>query len=154
MHSTFSLVTPSLNISYAPDVFGGVRREIDLLQAQAEYQRFQVEAAYLTLTSNVVVAAVQEASLRGQIAATQDIIRDQAQELNLVRQRFTLGGASQADVLQQEAQLQQTRATLPPLQKSLAQLAINLLHSPGSYRPTKSPRRLTSIPCVCRTIYR
>jgi NodT family efflux transporter outer membrane factor (OMF) lipoprotein len=121
VHSTFSLVTPSLNISYAPDVFGGVRREIESLQAQAEYQRFQVEAAYLTLTSNVVVAAVQEASLRGQIAATQDIIRDQTQELNLVRQRFTLGGASQADVLQQEAQLQQTRATLPPLQKSLAQ---------------------------------
>jgi NodT family efflux transporter outer membrane factor (OMF) lipoprotein len=121
LHTTFSLVTPSLNVSYAPDVFGGVRREIESLQAQAEFQRFQVEAAYLTLTSNVVVAAVQEASLRGQIAATQDIIRDQAQALNLVRQRFTLGGASQADVLQQEAQLQQTRATLPPLQKQLAQ---------------------------------
>jgi NodT family efflux transporter outer membrane factor (OMF) lipoprotein len=121
LHTTFSLVTPSLNISYAPDVFGGVRRQIESLQAQAEVQRFQVEAAYLTLTSNVVVAAVQEASLRGQITATQDIIRDQTQELNLVRQRFTLGGASQADVLQQEAQLQQTRATLPPLQKQLAQ---------------------------------
>ena len=80
-----------------------------------------IEAAYLTLTSNVVVAAVQEASLRGQIAATQDIIKDQAQQLNLVRQRFALGGASQADVLTQEAQLAQTRATLPPLQKQLAQ---------------------------------
>lgn len=121
LHTTFSLVTPSLNVSYAPDVFGGVRRQIESLQAQAEFQRFQVEAAYLTLSSNVVVAAVQEASLRGQIAATQDIIHDQTQELNLVRQRFTLGGASQADVLQQEAQLQQTRATLPPLQKQLAQ---------------------------------
>lgn len=121
LHTTFSLVTPSLNVSYAPDVFGGVRRQIESLQAQAEFQRFQVEAAYLTLTSNVVVAAVQEASLRGQITATQDIIRDQTQELNLVRQRFALGGASQADVLQQEAQLQQTRATLPPLQKQLAQ---------------------------------
>ena len=108
-------------MSYAPDVFGGTRRQIESLAAQAEYQRFQLEAAYLTLTSNVVVAAVQEASLRGQIAATQDIIKDQAQQLNLVRQRFALGGASQADVLTQEAQLAQTRATLPPLQKQLAQ---------------------------------
>ena len=82
-----------LNISYAPDVFGGTRRQIESLAAQAEYQRFQLEATYLTLTSNVVVAAVQEASLRGQIAATQDIIKDQAQQLNLVRQRFKLGGA-------------------------------------------------------------
>jgi len=59
--------------------------------------------------------------LRGQIAATQDIIRDQAQSLNLVQQRFNLGGASQADVLTQQAQLAQTRATLPPLQKQLDQ---------------------------------
>jgi NodT family efflux transporter outer membrane factor (OMF) lipoprotein len=120
-HSIFGLVTPTLNISYVPDVFGGTRRQIESLGAQAEYQRFQLEATYLTLTSNVVVAAVQEASLRGQIAATEAIIRDQAQALNLVRQRFDLGGASQADVLTQQAQLAQTRATLPPLQKQLAQ---------------------------------
>lgn len=120
-HATFGLVTPTLNISYALDVFGGTRRQIESLAAQAEYQRFQLEATYLTLTSNVVVAAVQEASLRGQIAATQDIIRDQARSLKLVRDRFNLGGASQADVLTQEAQLAQTRATLPPLQKQLAQ---------------------------------
>jgi NodT family efflux transporter outer membrane factor (OMF) lipoprotein len=120
-HATFGLVTPQLSISYALDVWGGTRRQIESLNAQAEYQRFQLEAAYLTLTSNVVVAAVQEASLRGQIAATQDIIRDQAQSLRLVRDRFNLGGASQADVLTQEAQLAQTRATLPPLQKQLAQ---------------------------------
>ncbi|HEX4172365.1 MAG TPA: efflux transporter outer membrane subunit [Acetobacteraceae bacterium] len=120
-HVTFGLITPTLNISYAPDVFGGTRRQIESLTAQAEYQRFQLEATYLTLTSNVVVAAVQEASLRGQIDATQDIIRDQAQSLKLVRDRFNLGGASRADVLTQEAQLAQTRATLPPLQKQLAQ---------------------------------
>jgi NodT family efflux transporter outer membrane factor (OMF) lipoprotein len=122
VHATFSLVTPTLNVSYAPDVFGGTRRQIESLAAQAEYQRFQFEATYLTLTSNVVVAAVQEASLRGQIAATQDIIADQAQQLNLVRQRFSLGGASQADVLSQEAQLAQTRASLPLLQKQLMQI--------------------------------
>jgi NodT family efflux transporter outer membrane factor (OMF) lipoprotein len=121
VHTTFGLVTPTLSISYAPDVFGGTRRQIESLTGQAEYQAFQVEATYLTLTSNVVVAAVQEASLRGQIAATQDIIKDQAQQLNLVQRRFALGGASQADVLTQEAQLAQTRATLPPLQKQLAQ---------------------------------
>ncbi len=121
LHATFGLVTPSLNISYVPDVFGGTRREIESLTAQADNQRFQLEATYLTLTSNVVVAAVQEASLRGQIGATQDIIKDQQQSLNLVRQRFNLGGASQADVLTQQAQLAQTLATLPPLQKQLAQ---------------------------------
>jgi NodT family efflux transporter outer membrane factor (OMF) lipoprotein len=118
---TLSLVTTQLNVSYAPDVFGGTRRQIEQLGAQADYQQFQLEATYLTLTSNLVVAAVQEASLRGQVTATEDIIKVESDQLNVVRQRFTLGAVSQADVLSQEATLAQTRATLPPLQKQLAQ---------------------------------
>jgi NodT family efflux transporter outer membrane factor (OMF) lipoprotein len=119
---TFSVVTASLNVSYVPDVFGGTRRQIESLAAQAEYQRFQLEATYLTLTSNLVVAAVQEASLRGQITATEQIIKIENDELDLVRQRFRVGVVSQAEVLLQEATLDQTRTTLPPLQKQLAQL--------------------------------
>ena len=61
-----------VNVSYAPDVFGGQRRQIEATAAAAEYQRFELEATYLTLTANVVTAAVQEASLRGQIEATRD----------------------------------------------------------------------------------
>ena len=64
-----------LNISYTPDVFGGTRRSIEVAAAQADSQRFALEATYLTLTSNLAGAAVQEASLRGQIAATQSIIK-------------------------------------------------------------------------------
>lgn len=119
---TFSVVTASLNVSYVPDVFGGTRRQIESLAAQAEYQRFQLEATYLTLTSNLVVAAVQEAALRAQIEATQEILGIESAELVLVRQRFTVGVVSQADVLLQEAALDQTRATVPPLQKQLAQV--------------------------------
>ena len=117
---TFSLITGTLNVSYAPDVFGGTRRQVESLVAQADFQRFQLEATYLTLTSNVVVSAIQEASLRGQIAATQEIIKVETDQLRVVRQQFELGSASKADVLQQEATLAQTRATLPPLQRQLA----------------------------------
>jgi NodT family efflux transporter outer membrane factor (OMF) lipoprotein len=121
LQATLNVVTPTLSISYAPDVFGGTRRQIESLAAQADYQRFELEATYLSLTSNVVVAAMQEASLRGQIAATEDIIKAQSDQLNVVRQRFTLGGGSRADVLTQDAALAQTKASLPPLQKQLAQ---------------------------------
>ena len=121
LQTTLNVVTPTLSISYAPDVFGGTRRQIESLAAQADYQRFELEATYLSLTSNVVVAAMQEASLRGQIAATQDIIKLQSDQLDVVRQRFTLGGGSRADVLTQDAALAQTKASLPPLQKQLAQ---------------------------------
>ena len=98
------------------------RRQIESLAAQAEYQRFQLEATYLTLISNLVVAAVQEASLRGQIAATEQILKIETGELDLIRRRFQVGVVSRADVLLQETTIDQTRATLPPLQKQLAQV--------------------------------
>lgn len=117
----FSVTTASLSISYGPDLWGGVRRQVESQAALAEYQRFQLEAAYLTLTSNVVVVAVNLASLRGQITATETIIRLQTEGLRLVQTQFDTGGASRADVLAQQATLMQTQATLPPLQKQLAQ---------------------------------
>ena len=117
---TFSVITSSLQVSYAPDVFGGARRQIESLAARAEFQNYALEATYLTLTANVVVAAAEEASLRGQIKATGQILRIETDELGLVRDRFRVGIVSQADVLLQESALQQTRALLPPLQKRLA----------------------------------
>jgi NodT family efflux transporter outer membrane factor (OMF) lipoprotein len=119
--SQFGVLSTSLSVSYTPDLWGGVRRQVESQAALAQFQRFQLEAAYLTLTTNVVVAAVNLASLRGQVAATEAIIRIQTDGLRLVQDQFNLGGASRADVLAQEATLRQTQATLPPLQKQLAQ---------------------------------
>jgi len=116
----FGVTSASLNISYSPDIFGGVRRQVESKEALAEVQRFQLEATYLTLTSNVVVAAVNLASLQAQIDATNGIIAILNNSLGVVRRQFDLGGASRADVLAQEAALTQTQATLPPLQKQLA----------------------------------
>jgi len=115
----FSLYTGQLSVSYMPDVFGGTRRQVESLAATAEFQRYQLEAAYLTLTSNVVAAAVQEGSLRGQIAATEEIIKIQTQSLGILRKQFELGQVAGADVAAVEATLAQAEATLPPLQQKL-----------------------------------
>ncbi|HLG90538.1 MAG TPA: efflux transporter outer membrane subunit [Alphaproteobacteria bacterium] len=116
----FNLYNSQVNVSYVLDVFGGNRRQVETLEAQADAQRFQVEATYLTLTSNVVAAAVQEASLRGQIAATEEIVKVESEQLDILRRRNALGDASGADVKAQEAALAQAEATLPPLRKQLA----------------------------------
>jgi len=116
----FTLHTAQVVVAYAPDVFGGTRRAVESLMATAEFQRFQLEAAYLTLTSNVVAAAVQEASVRGQIAATQEIIKIQTDSLDILRKQLALGQVAGADVAAVEAILAQAQTTLPPLQKQLA----------------------------------
>src|SRR5208283_3732160 len=91
------------------------------LTAQADFQRFQLEATYLTLTSNVVAAAIQEASLRSQISATLSIIKIESDMLDQLRRQFELGYAAGLDVAAQEAALAQVQQTLPPLQNQLAQ---------------------------------
>src|SRR5260370_22245247 len=60
--SPYTLLNIGVNVSYTFDVFGGIRRQVEEYQAQSEYQRFQLEAAYLTLTANVVTTAVAEGS--------------------------------------------------------------------------------------------
>jgi NodT family efflux transporter outer membrane factor (OMF) lipoprotein len=119
--SIFNLYTGQVLVSYTPDVFGGIRRNVESLQAQSDNQRFLLEATYLTLTSNIVFAAVQEASLRGQIDATQSLIKIATDVLQLLRTQFKAGLISESDVVTQEAALAQIEQTLPPLQRQLEQ---------------------------------
>ena len=117
----FNLFTAQLNLSYMPDVFGGQRRSLEAARAGVEATRFELIATYVSLSSNVVVTAVQEASLRGQIAATERLLSLQTQLTDTVQRQQGIGTASNADLLQQQAAQAQTAATLPPLQKQLGQ---------------------------------
>ena len=128
-----TLSSASLSVSYAPDVFGGTRRQIESSTAQAEYQRFQLEATYLTLSTNVVNTAVSLASLRDQIAATGQIIQLQSDQLDLLQAQRRLGAIADTDVLTQQTALAQTRATLAPLQKQLAQTRNQLMAYLGRF---------------------
>ncbi len=135
----YGLFLRQLTVSYTPDIWGQNRRAVESLEAQTDQQRYQLEAAYLALTSNVAAAAVQEASLRGQIAATREVIKVEQNLLSLLRQQYALGSVSQADVLTQEAALAQVMQLLPPLEKSLAQQRDLLTALAGQYSTAQVP---------------
>jgi len=116
---TFNLFTPQLSVSYVPDVFGLNRRTVESLQAQSEQARYALAATNITLSSNVVAAALQEASLREQIAATRELIKINTDELQILRDQFGKGYVGRLDVAAQESQLAQVQATLPPLLQQL-----------------------------------
>jgi len=134
----FNLYTADVGVSYTLDAWGANRRQVESLKAQAEFQRFQLEATYLTLTSNVVVAAVQEASLRAQIAATEQVIKIETEVVAIFRRQNELGAIAMADVVAQEATLAQLQATLPALQKQLAQQRDLLARLVGRF-PSEEP---------------
>jgi NodT family efflux transporter outer membrane factor (OMF) lipoprotein len=117
----FTLYNASVDVSYTLDLFGGKRRELEAFQAQVDYQRYQLEGAYITLASNIVTTAIREASLRGELQSTREILAAQEQQLALVEIQFRLGGAARIDVLAQRAQVAQSRVLLPALEKRLAQ---------------------------------
>jgi NodT family efflux transporter outer membrane factor (OMF) lipoprotein len=118
---TYSLYNASVNVSYTLDAFGATRRDLEGQLAAVDYQRFQLEAANLTLSANLVTTAIQEASLRAQRRATEDVIAAETESLKVVQRQAEIGAIARSVVLAQQAQLAQTRATLPALDKALAQ---------------------------------
>lgn len=119
--SIFNVFNVTLNASYTLDVFGGLRRQIEAMGAQVDYQQYELETVYLTLSANIVTTAIAIASYREQIKATFELIEEQRKQLSIIEQQFHLGGADQTNVLTQRTTLAQTEATLPPLRQLLSQ---------------------------------
>jgi NodT family efflux transporter outer membrane factor (OMF) lipoprotein len=118
--SPYSLSTGQLSVSYVVDVFGLNRRTVEGLVAQAEVQYFEAEASYLTLTSRIALAAVQEAAQREQIQAAETSVSVGSEVLTLLKKQLDANEATRTDVATQEAALSQFKQQLETLKKQLA----------------------------------
>lgn len=134
----YNLFTSQISVSYAPDVFGLTRRTVEAARAQEQSARFQMIAAHLTLTSNVVVAAIQAASLRDQIDATRRLIDIETQSVEILKYQASKGYASGVDLAAQQTQLAQAAAALPPLLKQATQTHDLLAVLTGRF-PSQTP---------------
>jgi NodT family efflux transporter outer membrane factor (OMF) lipoprotein len=117
----YNLFNATANVSYTLDLWGGVRRSVEAAGAQVDYENFELEGTYLSLTTDVVTTAIQDASLRAQVDATQQIIAADRKQLQTVQRQLELGGVSRLDVLTQQTQLATESASLEVLQKQLRQ---------------------------------
>jgi NodT family efflux transporter outer membrane factor (OMF) lipoprotein len=137
--TVYNLFTPQVTVSYVPDIFGANRRQVESLAAQADAQRYQLDATYLTLTANVVTAAIQDAALRAQIAATKRVIALEQESVDVLKRELELGAVAEGDVYALEAALAQFESTLPPLDRQLEAtrdlLAVLTGRLPADYKP-------------------
>lgn len=122
----YNLHTAQLNIGYVPDLWGGERQAIRAAAAQANIQRFQLEATALTLISNIINGAITEAGFRAQIEATKALIIQQKETLAIAEKQQVLGDQSRLNTLLQQNSLSQLEASLPPLERDLAQTRTQL----------------------------
>ena len=118
--SPFTVYNAGVSVGYVFDIFGGVRRGIEAQSALADAQRAQLDATYLILATNVVTASLQEASLREQVRATEEIAGSLRKELDIAQKQQQIGAKSLSDTLAVSSQLAATEATLPPLRKQLS----------------------------------
>ncbi|HQT25013.1 MAG TPA: TolC family protein, partial [Burkholderiales bacterium] len=110
----FNLVTLSASVSYALDIFGGEHRAIENLQSQMEFQHDVVLGTYLSLTSNIVNAAIASAAYRDEIRVTEQLVSLQKDQIAISEQQVSAGITSYAAVLALQSQLAAYEATLPP----------------------------------------
>ena len=117
----YTLYNAQALVSFVPDLFGATRRLVESNDAAAESAAWQRDATWLTLSGNVVTAALQIAGLKAQVEATQQLQDLQRDELKILRRGESLGAGSGVAVLAQESALAATAASLPPLRLQLEQ---------------------------------
>ncbi|GAB3472287.1 hypothetical protein GCM10027321_45120 [Massilia terrae] len=132
----FSLYDARVNVSYSLDLFGANRAARQALAEQAEYQRFELEAARLTLAGNVVTTVIRHAALAAQIDLSERMVAIRERQLRIAQGRLAAGGIAESDLLAQRILLQQSRSSIPALRTQLAQashlLAVLLDRTPAN----------------------
>ena len=112
----FNLFNAQVNVSYTLDLLGANRRFVEGARAQAEYQDYETQSIQLMLAANVVAAAIRQADLEAQLRYTRAILAAASRQLAIAEERYREGGIAQSDLAAQRTQLEQLRATLPPLE--------------------------------------
>ena len=135
--TVFNLFTASGTISYTLDVFGGKRRTVEGLRAQADSQRYESKAAYVTLSANVVNTSIARAAYAAQIRATEQLIELEKQQLHLAETQFRAGTASYSTALSVRSLLAANQALLAPLEQNASQ-AEHLLATLEGVVPSKA----------------
>jgi NodT family efflux transporter outer membrane factor (OMF) lipoprotein len=119
--SIFNLFTASGTISYTLDVFGGKRRTVEGLRAQADSQRYESKAAFLALSANVVNTSVARSAYMAQIRATEQLIELENQQLHLAETQVRAGTAPYSTVLSVRSLISANQALLAPLEQNASQ---------------------------------
>ncbi len=138
----YNLYTPQISVSYMPDIFGLTRRTVESADAQTDAARYQMVAVYTTLVNNLVATAVQDASTKAQIDATNRLIESDTKSVQILQYQHDKGYASSLDLAAEKSQLAAAEASLPPLMKQEAQLHDQLAALAGRYPSEEGEEKL------------
>lgn len=149
------LYTAGFDASWELDLFGGIRRATESASAQAEAVQADLADTQVSLAAEVAQAYIGLRDQQQRLMLANQSTELAQKTLSLVQQRRARGVASDADVERQTTQVENTRATLIPLDEqiteSLDQLAVLTGQAPGALdqslsKPTALPTLPSTVP--------
>lgn len=153
------IYTAGLDASWELDLFGGQRRAFESADAQLAATQEDLRDALITLLGDVAVNYTNLRAAQSRLSFAERSLEAQSELLNITQWRAEAGLATSLDVEQARTSYEQTRASIPSLESSLAQamhrLAVLAGQVPGTLSAQLSQRQpvprvpdqiLTSVP--------
>jgi NodT family efflux transporter outer membrane factor (OMF) lipoprotein len=138
----YDVYAGQLALSYNFDLFGATRHGIAQTAAQVDQQSYEFDAAKRALAANIVIAAINAASLAEQVKTSERLSELAHEQATLTERSYRLGAASQDDVLAMQQQTASIDASIPPL-RSQALRARHALAVLMGRTPDQAPSNLT-----------
>jgi len=147
------LYTAGFDASWEADLFGGTRRAIEAASAQAEAVDADLADTQVSLAAEVAQAYINLRDQQQRLTLANQSAELEQQTLVLIQQRRAQGVAGDADVERQTTQVENTRATLIPLDEQIAesldQLAVLTGQAPGALdQALSAPSPLPALPAT------
>jgi NodT family efflux transporter outer membrane factor (OMF) lipoprotein len=150
-------LTASLTASYEIDFWGKNRAALRAAEETAVASRYNREVVSLTTVVATANAYFQVLAAQDRLRIARENVASASRILNLIRQQFSAGTASDLNIAQQESLLNTQRASIPPLEETLQQnqaaLALLIARPPeraiirgGSMRAIAIPRVTPGLP--------
>jgi NodT family efflux transporter outer membrane factor (OMF) lipoprotein len=139
--------------SWEIDLFGGLRRQAKAADEEAQAAEAEQLGTRVTVAADTADAYLQVRGYQARLAVTADQITTDEHLVELVRNRFASGAATDREIAQAEALLKQAHASVPPLRLALEQqlnrLDVLMGAQPGTYaRDLATVRDIPSIPAI------
>lgn len=99
-----------VDVSWQPDLFGRVRRNVEASRASAQATAAELESVRLAMCAEVAQDYFQLRALDAQKQLLDATVDNYAKTLKLTQNQYAAGVASRGDVLQAETQLKTTQA--------------------------------------------
>jgi len=155
--SEYNDLNASLSASYEIDFWGKNRAALRAAEESAVASRYNREVVGLATEASVATAYFQVLAAQDRLRIARNNVASASRILNLIKQQFAAGTASDLNVAQQESLVATQRATIPPLtqtlQQSKAVLALLLARPPervairgGSMQSVAIPRVTPGLP--------